>query len=208
VERAQLFSKESFRPDGRTKGKTNADDDSESEHSETSGVEEIRDILVVGFTREVAYQFVRIRQRKEGDVYIENRYRPSGPHFSYHASGKMHSVYVNQQGKTIHSSIGQGPPIARFRGEVSLGAWVIYAPNLPVWKQFAPSKDSKAQLVIRFDMSRLSGELGLNFWLFESGRKDLLETFLENLIKMDVKVVGYVLITDTNPWILIVAMTV
>jgi hypothetical protein len=63
-------------------------------------------------------------------------------------------------------------------------------------------------LVIRFDMSRLSGELGLNFWLLESGRKDLLETFLENLGKMDVQVLGYVLITDTNPWILIVAMTV
>jgi hypothetical protein len=170
--------------------------------------EEIKDISVVGFTGELAHQFVRIRQGNAGDIYIENRYKPEGPHFSYHASGKMHSVYVNQQGETIHSPIGQGPPIAQFQGEVSLGAWVIYAPNLPEWKHFTPDKERKTQLVVRFDMSRLSGFLCLNFWLLESGRKDLLQTLIQNLGRMDVQVLGHLVITDTNPWIIIIAATV
>ena len=185
-----------------------ADENSEREEREDACEEEIRDILVVGCIGELSYQFVRIRQRKQGDIYLENRYKPNGPHFSYHASGEMHEVHVDQQGKKAYSLLGYGPTIAEFRGIMSLGAWTIYAPNLPIWKQFTPSRDRRTQLVVHFDMSRLSGYLCLNFQLIEYGREDLLEAFLENLGKMDVQVLRYAVITDTNPWILMIAMTV
>jgi len=66
-------------------------------------------------------------------------------------------------------------------------------------------RQAKVTLV---DRTHLSGYLSLIFQLIESGRRDLLEAFLENLGKMDVQVLGYVFITDTNPWMLMVAMTV
>ncbi len=185
-----------------------ADNKPECKSGQDSTEQEINDILIVGFTGEVAYQYVRIRQRKKGDIYVENRYKPEGPHFSYHASGEMHEVYVDQRGKTVHSLTGTGPPIAQFRGEISLGGWTIYAPGLPIWKQFMPSKERKAQLIVRFDMTRLTGWLALSFRLIEIGRQDILETFLRSLQKMDVEVLGHVTIKDTNPWIVIVAAAV
>jgi hypothetical protein len=181
---------------------------SEWVHSKGSTGQEINDILVVGFMGEVAHQFVRIRQRQQGDIYIENRYRPEGPHFSYHASGEIHSVYVDQHGKITHSRTGRGPPTSQFRGRISLGAWTIYAPDLPVWKKFTPDKDRKTRLVLRIDMARLAGNLGLNFWLFESGRNDLVEGFLKELSQMPAHLLGHLIVTDTKPWIVIVVVTV
>lgn len=178
-----------------------------TEHNQATDLE-IKDILIVGSIGKTTNQFVRIRQGKKGDIYIENRYKPMGPHFSYHASGEVHTVSRNQQGRVIHSQLGNGPPIAEFRGEVSLGAWVVYAPDLPIWKQLTPSEDRKTQLVLHFDMPMLSGNLSLTFWLFETAREDLVQSFLQNLGRMDIQVLGYLLVIDTNPCILIVAASV
>lgn len=180
----------------------------EFQQRERSTEEEVNDVLVVGTVGETTNQFVRIRQRKTGDIYIENRYKPEGPHFSYHASGEMHSVYVNGQGKLTRSTMGKGPPIAQFQGKLSLGAWVIYAPALPIWKQLTPSPNRKTQVILRLDIARLSGDLNLNFWLFERGREDLLQEFLCDLKKMPVEVLGYLVVKDTSPWLLIAVMTV
>jgi hypothetical protein len=184
-----------------------ANENPESQPKIRSTEQEV-DILIVGSVGETTNQFVRIRQREKGDIYIENRYKPEGPHFSYHASGEMHSVYLNHEGKVTHSPMGKGPPIAQFRGESSLGAWVIYAPALPIWKQLTPSPNRKTQVILRFDVARLSGDLSLNFWLFEKGREDLLQSFLLGLRKMPVEVLGYLVVRDTNPWLLIAVMTV
>lgn len=96
------------------------DHDSPQNEQRSAPSEEIRDIIVVGSTSEVSYQFVRIRQRNHVDIYIENRYRPSGPHFSYHASGEMHEVYIDQHGRKVYSPLESGPRIDEFGGRAGI----------------------------------------------------------------------------------------
>jgi hypothetical protein len=165
-----------------------------------------RYILVVGFTKESAYQFLRIRQHKDRSIYINFTYRGKTPHYSYHPNGERHTVWFNEKGKKVRSEEEAGPPFTELRGELSLGAWVVVSPNFPIWKELTPAKDRKTQLIFCFDMSRLTGQLNINCNLLESGRVDLLPDMVRavpaNLNPQ------FLVITITNPWIVIRAMAV
>jgi len=165
-----------------------------------------RYILVVGFTKENAYQFVRIRQNKEGSIYVGFAYRgQKAPYFSYHASGETHTVYINENGKKIYSDKKQVTPLAQFHDAYSLGSWAIISPDFSYWKELAQAK-RKIQALFCFDMSRLSGKLTIAFDLLESERFDLLSKMTSEIpSNLNPQIL---VITATNPWIVIRAMNV
>jgi hypothetical protein len=185
------------------------DDNSECEHDEATSGEgkEDRYILVVGFTKEATYQFLRIRQHMDGSIYIEFTYHGNkAPHFSYHPNGEMHTVYFNDKGEKVVSGSNKGPPIAELRGEVSLGAWVVVSPTFPIWRELTIAKKRKTHAMFCFDMSRLTGQLNINCVLLESGRVDLLPS-MARAVPTNLNP-QFLVITATNPWIVIRAMTV
>ena len=184
------------------------DNNSEREHDEGESGEgkEDRYILVVGFTKEAAYQFVRIRQHKDGSIYVGFAYRgPKIPHFAYHASGETHTVYINEQGEKVYSDRKQATPLADFHGEYPLGIWVVVSPDFPLWKELTIEKERKAQALLCFDMSHLTGQLNVNCTLLESGRVDMLPKMVREIpSNLNPQIL---VVTATNPWIVIRAMS-
>jgi hypothetical protein len=183
-------------------------DNSNPERTQGNEQKDITDILIVGTTNGSEYQFLRIKQKAEGDIIIENRYKVER-HLSYHSSGELHEIYVDKQGKRTSSILCYGLPIAEFRGSKSLGGWTIYAPDLPVWKKLAPNENQppKSEPVIRFDMNNLSGTFAVNIWLIESSHEEYTEAVLQTATQ-NTQLLSKLLVTDTNPWILILAMAV
>jgi hypothetical protein len=183
------------------------------ENVEGKSVEEVsaeqredRYILVVGFTKECTYQFLRIRQHKDGSIYVSFTYHGKTPHYSYHPSGERHTVWFNERGEKTQSEEEKGPPLSELRGQLSLGAWVVVSPNFPVWKRLTVAKERKTQAIFCFDMSRLAGQLNINCNLLESGRVDLLPDMVRAIpTNLNPQ---FLVITATNPWIVIRAMTV
>ena len=175
------------------------DDNSECFANESGSGEEYRSILVVGFTKEAAYQFIKIRQRKDGSIYIAFAYRGKNPqpHYSYHASGETHTVYVDQNGITVKMDRKQAMPLAKFQGEYNLGVWVVVSPTFPLWKELTSAKERKTQAMVCFDMSNwvLGQQLSVNCTLVESGRVDLLSKMVGEIPK------------GLNPQILVVTTT-
>jgi hypothetical protein len=184
-----------------------ADNNSERKYDQDEEGKEDRYILVAGFTKEAAYQFLRIRQHKDGSIYISFTYRGIVEHFSYHANGEKHHVYVNQQGQKITNPTGYGQPLAEFRGQDNLGVWVVSSPiRIPLWKSLTVEKKRKTQAIFCFDMSRLSGQLNMNISLLESGRVDLLPEMVRAFpLELPLQ---FLVITATDPWVVIRATTV
>ena len=188
----------------------NIDSERELDNQNEGEERDDRYILVVGFTRQTAYQFLRIRQNREGSIYVEFAYRGRNPtpHYSYHASGEAHTVYVDQNGRRLTTNITQVMPVAEFRGEYNLGVWVVVSPDFPVWRELTTTADGRTQALFCFDMSNwvLGQQLSINCTLVESGRVDLLSRmvseFPENLHPQTL------VITTTEPWIVVRATPV
>ena len=164
----------------------------------------------MGFTEKIAYQFLRIRQHMDGSIYVEFAYRGKNPppHYSYHASGVAHNVYVDQNGRNVKTDKKQATPLAEFQGEYNLGIWVVVNPNFPLWKELTVTKERKTQALVCFDMSNWvwDQQLSINCTLVESGRIDLLSKMVSEMPK-DLHPQTLV-ITATEPWIVIRAMPV
>jgi len=188
------------------------DDNSERVGSESKNEEgeQYRSILVVGLTKEMAYQFVRIDQGKDQSIYVAFAYRGNKPrpHFSYHASGEVHRVYVDQNGDVVKADKKFATPLAKFQETYNLGIWVVVSPDFPLWKELTVTKDRKAQAMMCFDMSNwvLGQQLSINCTLVESGRVDLLCKMMGE-IPQNLKP-QTLIITTTNPWIVIRAAQV
>lgn len=165
-----------------------------------------RYVLVVGFAKGVGYQFVRVRQNKEGSIYVGFAYRGYSPHFSYHASGETHMVARNQEGERLPFQKTQAMPIAQFRDSYSLGSWSVVNSDFSIWKVLTPEKERKIQALFCFDMSSLTGLLNINFDLLERERFDLLSKMTTSVpANLNPRIL---VITATNPWIVVRAMTV
>lgn len=176
------------------------DENAECEPSEDS-LEEGKPILIVGFTGEETHQFLKITRTTSG-IYIRPQYRGIGPHVSYHASGEMHTILYDQQGRKKYSDSKKGLPLAQFQEEANLGVWTIYALGLPIRKELTASIDRKSQIIYYFDMTRLSGNPCINVRLIENGRVDLIEKLFKTI---STQLGGQILaITDQTPWITLI----
>lgn len=167
--------------------------------------EESKPILIVGFTGEETHQFLRITRTNSG-IYVRPQNRGIGPHISYHASGEMHTVLYDQQGRKQYSDSKRGIPLAQFQGEANLGIWTIYGMGLPIRKELTTTKERKSQIIYYFDMTHVNGKPCINVRLIEDGRVDLVEELLKTI---STNLGGQVLvITDQNPWITLILAVV
>jgi hypothetical protein len=183
----------------------NHNSERECGNEEENESKEDRYILVVGITKKTAYQFLKIRQHKDGSVYVETpyRYKRDRRHFSYHANGEMHEVFFEQTGRKIRSPRGKGLPIAEFRGQVSLGAWPMPTPIVShYWKTLKIAKRRKTQAIFCIDVSPfVNRRLYLSIVLLESWRVDLLSQIYADLpLEFSTQ---FLVITATNPWIVL-----
>lgn len=180
----------------------------ERQHIETA-VEESRNdrhILVVGFTKEAAYQFVKIRQHTDKSIYVKFPYRNNrGPHYSYHANGRRHLVRFNEKGRQIHIRVDNGLPISKFKGQVRLESCTIILPESSSgWRKLTVAEERRTQAMFCFDMSRLGRQLNISCYLLETGRVDLLPAIVKAVPPQ--YEAQFLVITTTNPWIVIQAM--
>lgn len=185
-----------------------ADNHSERQY-DGKAVEEIREdrhILVVGFTKEGAYQFVKIRQHKDGSIYVTFTFSNIAPHFSYHASGRRHQVTFDGKGKKIYIPVDNGRPIADFKGQAMLENCTVILPDFGGWKKLTVTKERRTQAMFCFDMSRLGRQLNISCYLLETGRVDLLPAILQAVPPQFEA--QFLVITTTNPWIVIGAMPI
>jgi hypothetical protein len=171
----------------------------------TSWWKEDRYILVAGFTQTETHQFVRIRQAKEGSIYVEFAYRGNQqvPHYSYHATGLAHNINVDQFGRDRTENEQQLTPLAQFHDSYTMGTWVVTSHSFPLWRALAPTREErKAQALFCFDMSHFTGTFSITVDLLERERFDLLSLMMRQIPSSQVLV-----ITTTNPWIVIRAWT-
>lgn len=149
--------------------------------------------IVAAFTKDAAYQVLRVSQGKDGSIYLEIPIRKADWHYSYHASGEVHSTFVThvEKGRFV---ITKQQPLAKFRGFANMGVFAFVKSYLSGWKELAKSRERKSQMILCLDLSRFSDPVNMNCFLVEKGRVDLLPT----LVRLGSQLL---VITTTNPWV-------